>query len=108
MFLSTPNHKQELKIGTIWEYARLVDTNIMKYIDSELEGNMTDTVKGENINHLLRKIIAMDVASYLMYHIGGDRAFDQSTSEILMSESSKLKEEYLKEYGSKYINMNIW
>jgi hypothetical protein len=42
----------------------------------------------------------------VLYHIGGERPFDQSTSDSLLSLISEEKNIFKEIYGSEYISLN--
>ena len=95
--LKAEHYKKEIPIGTGWQYVNEVDLD-----SKELYANNIDFAA------LLDEIIALDVASYLMYHISGPKSFDQGTAEALMKLSHKKKSRLKMYFYTEYINKNIW
>jgi hypothetical protein len=93
--LSAPNIMSEIPVGTGTDYIKLCDQNMQKELDNYSPIWVT-----------LERIIALEISRYVLYHIGGERPFDQSTSDSLLSLISEEKNIFKEIYGSDYISLN--
>lgn len=69
--LDTPNINQDLKIVNAIQYIENIDTSFLKEIKK----------RTSRVIDLIDQLIALEVSKYVLYHISGDRPFDQSVAD---------------------------
>jgi hypothetical protein len=96
-YLSAKDIKEDLKINSAYQYVKEVDP----FFENELL--KSDYSK---VLHLLDEIISLEVAKYVLYHVGGDRPFDQLVGDTLGRMCYAKKEEFEALTGRTYISKN--
>ena len=79
--------------------------NVFDYIE-KVDNSIED--KGFDIQNQINNIIALQISRYLIWHIGGNRPFDQYIGDhlgsMIIQEIRKLKEDFNYEYIDKNSN----
>lgn len=93
--LDAPNLMTEIPIGSAYQYVQEVDTSLIKDMEEYTE-----------VFKCLEDIIAFEISRYVLFHVGGERSFDQCIPDHLGRIAADRRLQFEKLSGKKYIYKN--
>ena len=69
--LDAPKINTEIKITSTWDYIKQVDTSLKGELDKD----------DSRVIDLLNQLISLEISKYVLFHIGGERPFDQMNAD---------------------------
>jgi len=94
-YFDAPNIQSELPIGDAFAYADQVDPEMLQELEDDTE-----------IGQCLENIVAFEVAKYVLFHVGGERTFDQNIPDHFSHLIAEEKERFKMLSGKDYVSKN--